>query len=825
MWLPSAKSSNSERKGGRNGLVAVAIDKDKGSQSALKWAIDNLLTRGQTIILIHVLRRPTSTPSFGKNYAIHDLNGATCASKQVLDKQTKELFLTFHCFCSRKEIHCFDVVLEDTDIAKAITEYVAHAAIENLVLGASRHGFIKRLKMVDVPTSVSKASPDFCTIYVISKTKISSVRNASRLAPFNSPILTQIHQLQEQANANTPPPDALSRNIPSIRGAIRTPRKSAVDDSDLVKSPARGRGYISESDNDISFISSDRPSTDTISSDRVSGILFDSIDSCRTSRLSTSSESSFGSMRSGMTKGSEISSFNDFSSSSLESDDVEGEMRRLKLELQKTMEMYSTACKEALTAKQKAVELHRWRKEEERRLEDARLAEESARLTAEQNKAKYKAALENAQASQRIAEIESQKRVSAEMELNEMETLNLSSLRYRRYSIDEIEEATGYFDESRKVGEGGYGPVFKCYLDHTPVAIKVLRPDAAQGRSQTHPRDETSFHAIKHLFSNLMQVEVLSCMRHPNMVLLLGACPEYGCIVYEYMANGSLDDRLFRRGNTPPLSWQIRFKIAAEIATGLNFLHQTKPEPLVHRDLKPGNILLDQNYVSKIGDVGLARLVPPSAADEITQYRMTSTAGTFCYIDPEYQQTGMLGVKSDVYSFGIVLLQLLTARPAMGLTHHISRAVEEGTLTEMLDPTVTDWPVEESLAFAKLALQCAELRKKDRPDLGKVVLPELNRLREFGEENMSCFVGGGGAAPSSGGGVASRDKEVKSDPDVQSEDSNLKDTASSSALPKDQSAILERCKMELGPRCSEAYDLVLAILRSILYIDVNVYAT
>lgn len=102
------------------------------------------------------------------------------------------------------------------------------------------------------------------------------------------------------------------------------------------------------------------------------------------------------------------------------------------------------------------------------------------------------------------------------------------------------------------------------------------------------------------------------------MVLLLGACPEYGCIVYEYMSNGSLEDRLLQRGNSKPLYWQHRFRIAAEIGTGLLFLHQTKPEPLVHRDLKPGNILLDRNFVSKISDVGLARLVPPSVADTVT---------------------------------------------------------------------------------------------------------------------------------------------------------------------------------------------------------------
>ncbi|GER39761.1 kinase family protein [Striga asiatica] len=224
------------------------------------------------------------------------------------------------------------------------------------------------------------------------------------------------------------------------------------------------------------------------------------------------------------------------------------------------------------------------------------------------------------------------------------------------------------------------------------------------------------------------------------MVLLLGACPEYGCPVYEYMSNGSLEDRLFMRAYTPPLSWQHRFRIAAEIGTGLLFLHHAKPEPLVHRDLKPANILLDRNYVSKISDVCLARLVPPSVADTVTQYRMTSTAGTFCYIDPEYQQTGMLGVKSDIYSLGVIFLQILTGKSPMGLTHHIELAVEHGKFREMFDPNVADWPLEEALVLARLALQCAELRRKDRPDLGKVVLPQLNKLREVAEDSMSNVV-------------------------------------------------------------------------------------
>lgn len=214
------------------------------------------------------------------------------------------------------------------------------------------------------------------------------------------------------------------------------------------------------------------------------------------------------------------------------------------------------------------------------------------------------------------------------------------------------------------------------------------------------------------------------------MVLLLGACAEYGCLVYEYMEHGSLEDRLFCKDNTPPIPWRTRFKIAAEIGSALLFLHEAEP-PMVHRDLKPANILLDGNYTSKIADVGLARLVPPAVANQITQYHMTAAAGTFCYIDPEYQQTGKLGTKSDVYSLGIMLLQLITAKPPMALSYYVEEAIEDGSFGEILDPLIHDWPFQEALTLAKLALKCSQIRKKDRPYLDSGVLPELIRLRDF----------------------------------------------------------------------------------------------
>ncbi|XP_048329704.1 U-box domain-containing protein 35 [Ziziphus jujuba] len=735
----------------REETVAVAIDKDKSSQYALKWTVDHLLSRGQALTLLHVKQKTSSIPSpMGSFVSMSDVSEdvARTYSKQI-ENQAKDLFLPFRCFCTRKDIKCNEIILEESEIAKSLINYVSANSIEILVLGApSRGGIVRRFKTTDVPSSVSKAAPDFCTVYVISKGKIASVRSASSSAPSkaSAPPRNIQHQASNISDGSDSTPSM--RNNQFRERTQFTPRM--MPDEMEIRSPftrpkaATNRSYELSPDSDISFVSSGRPSVD-----RMFPSFYDSIDSGTPPRYSTGSDFDLRSFASS-NKSIDISAAQlEFSSASCDSgkswssqnmDEVEAEMRRLRLELKQTMDMYSTACKEALTAKQKANELHRWKLEEQQKLEEARLSEEAALALAEKEKAKCKAAIEAAEAAQRIAELEAQKRMNAEMKAHrEAEERKKAQgtgvhtdLRYRKYTIEEIEKATDDFTETRKIGEGGYGPVYRGELDHTAVAIKVLRPDAAQGRSQFQ-----------------REVEVLSCIRHPNMVLLLGACPEFGCLVYEYMANGSLEDRLFRRGNSPVLSWQLRFRIAAEIGTGLLFLHQTKPEPIVHRDLKPGNILLDRNFVSKISDVGLARLVPPSVVDTVTQYRMTSTAGTFCYIDPEYQQTGMLGTKSDVYSLGIMLLQIITAKPPMGLTHHVERAIERGTFSEMLDPAVTDWPVEEALVFAKIALQCAELRRKDRPDLGKVVLPELNRLRVLAEESMSGSIMGYGSASSS----------------------------------------------------------------------------
>ncbi|KAH9665052.1 protein kinase domain-containing protein [Citrus sinensis] len=670
------KSFSKTKKSSANAITAVAIDADKSSQYAVKWAVDNLLNESSQYVLLHV-RNHSSNPQ--------ELEASSIGGRPATNDELQKLFLPYRGLFARKRILAREVVLQDIDVSSALIYYVKNNSVGNIVAGgSSRNLLTRKFRNLDLPSSLLKSAPESCAVYIISsKGKLQSSR----------PAASQPQMLSGDALIPKQPPLGERPSViqPDSPRSVEIGRSDYSCDSSISK--VTDRNY-SSTDNSQKAKNGKSESTFPI----VSSIL--PADSHMQNSFNSESESDISDFSVPVSyQSTEISENIDFSSLSKSSKDHFPQSPAVKLQQRK--------------------------KEEALKLE-ARLAEEAALALVKSERQKTRAAMEAALMAQRLVELEAMKREIAELKAMQeeeekkivMEAMAYKNVRYRKYTIEEIEAATDYFSISRKIGEGGYGPVYKAQLDHTSVAIKVLGPDISQGPRQFK-----------------QEVEILGSMRHTNMVILLGACPEYGCLVYEYMENGSLEDRLFQKDNSPPIHWSIRFKIAAEIATALLFLHQNKPEPLVHRDLKPANILLDQNYVSKISDVGLARLVPPSAADTITQYHMTTAAGTFCYIDPEYQQTGMLGVKSDLYSLGVVLLQLITARPAMGLSHQVEQAIRNGTFSELLDPTVTGWPVEAALSIAKLALQCCELRKRDRPDLVSVVLPELIRLRDLGFEN------------------------------------------------------------------------------------------
>lgn len=242
----------------------------------------------------------------------------------------------------------------------------------------------------------------------------------------------------------------------------------------------------------------------------------------------------------------------------------------------------------------------------------------------------------------------------------------------RWFSYAELELATGGFSQANFLAEGGFGSVHRGVLpDGQAIAVKQHKLASSQGDQEF-----------------CSEVEVLSCAQHRNVVMLIGFCVEdrRRLLVYEYICNGSLDSHLYGR-NREPLEWSARQKIAVGAARGLRYLHEEcRVGCIVHRDMRPNNILITHDFEPLVGDFGLARWQPDG-----DQGVETRVIGTFGYLAPEYAQSGQITEKADVYSFGVVLVELVTGRKAID----INRPKGQQCLTEWVRPLLEDYAIEE----------------------------------------------------------------------------------------------------------------------------------
>lgn len=295
----------------------------------------------------------------------------------------------------------------------------------------------------------------------------------------------------------------------------------------------------------------------------------------------------------------------------------------------------------------------------------------------------------------------------------------------RIYTSKELEKATDRFNESRILGRGGQGTVYKGMLsDGRIVAVKKSK--------------QVSQHQLEEFIN---EVAVQSEVNHRNVVKLLGCCLEtqVPLLVYEFIPNGTLYNLIHDHDTGIPFTWDIRLRIVTEVANALAYIHYSTSVPIYHRDMKSTNILLDKKYRAKLSDFGISRS-PASDQTHLT----TKVQGTFGYLDPEYFQTGKLTEKSDVYSFGVVLVELLTgqkpietsmAEDEMSLVTRFLLSMEEDRLKAILDSRITEQGVmEEHIIVANLAKRCLHLNGKKRPKIREVVM-ELESIRSY--ENPS----------------------------------------------------------------------------------------
>ncbi|KAL0733392.1 hypothetical protein Bca4012_009602 [Brassica carinata] len=602
---------------------------------------------------------------------------------------------------SRKKVET--LLLEYDDPAKALLRFIFKSGVNSLVLGSFTPSIFTRItKGPGVPLTVLRYAPETCEVYIVCKDRITTKSM--------NPLIN--------AGPSTGPQAAASARGYLKDGAASfhtLQSQTLCDHRETIEPGTRRSVSAKELRSTVYSQLKPPPSTDQDSSARVSEI----VRRRGASDIPHLNYLCFDQTTQPQPNLENIGEEPPATSKKAKKVDIEAEVKRLKKELENTVTKYKQTCEELTSTKNKVLALEC--SEDAKRVNSAVEKEELQRKTAVLEKERYMKAVKEVETAKALLAREFCQRQIAQVNAlrtylekkKVIDQLLGTDQRYRKYTISEIITATEGFSPEKVIGEGGYGKVYQCSLDSTPAAVKVVRLDT--------PEKKQEF---------LKEVEVLSQLRHPHLVLLLGACPENGCLVYEYLENGSLEEYIFHQKNKPPLPWFIRFRVIFEVACGLAFLHSSKPEPIVHRDLKPGNILLNRNYVSKIADVGLAKLVTDVAPDNVTTYRHSLLAGTLHYIDPEYHRTGTIRPKSDLYAFGIIILQLLTARKPNGLVHAVENAVQKGTLTEMLDKSVTDWPLAETEEMARIGLKCAEFRCRDRPDLKEEVIPVLKRLVE-----------------------------------------------------------------------------------------------
>ncbi|KAG5552075.1 hypothetical protein RHGRI_010234 [Rhododendron griersonianum] len=287
------------------------------------------------------------------------------------------------------------------------------------------------------------------------------------------------------------------------------------------------------------------------------------------------------------------------------------------------------------------------------------------------------------------------------------------------FTAEELKKATNNYAENQIIGHGGYGVVYKGILpDQRVVAIKKSKVmDANQ---------------VEQFINELL---IVTQVNHRNVVKLLGCCfeSEVPELVYEYIPNGTLFEHIHK--TLSRLTLEDRLRIAAEAAGALSYLHSAASIPIIHRDVKSANILLDGNYVAKMADFGASRLVP------LDQTQLTTLVqGTLGYLDPEYFYTGQLNEKSDVYSFGVVLAELLTGKKPIclerspgerNLVTYFLVSMKENRLYQILEPRVVkEGTLEQLQAIAELVKRCLYVKSEERPTMKEVAM-ELESLRKY----------------------------------------------------------------------------------------------
>ncbi|KAK6162321.1 hypothetical protein DH2020_002162 [Rehmannia glutinosa] len=679
--------------GVKEDMMFVALGKDvKESESVLMWALHN--SRGMRICILHVHQPAQKITMMGGKVSIslmeeHLVKAHHESERQEMQKTLDKYIRT----CERAGVRAEKLCIELDSVEKGIVQLISEHGIKWLVMGAaSNKSYSRKMKEPKSKKAIHVRieAPSFCHIWFICKGNLIHTRE-SKLSGVN----TEGESPPFQASLNTEAAQSLRSH--SVADGVNGQRKfqNSALNYRRVRSDFHGMQLLAPNQEGIS-------DWDSLSKRSVS--VGSHFSTCSSSEIEDSALIPFP-ITGGNEMGFELPIFQpsdgdhrqpSVASSAIEQNDelydrlerfvVEAEnsrkeaydesVRRKEAEkdviyaIRKAKACETMYAKELRRRRENEEALARGREEAEKMkmqlgeiMEKLRVAQEQkfslecqiadSDKMAEDLEQKMLSAVELLQKYKKErdelqVERDNALRVAEELREKQAEEASSSSISqfFSEFSFLEIEEATINFSQALKIGEGGYGSIYRGNLRHTQVAIKMLHPNSSQG----------------------------------------------------------------------PFEFQ--------------------QEGIVHGDLKPANILLDANFVSKLSDFGICRELQQDefSKNNTTLCCRTDPKGTFVYIDPEFLATGELTSKSDVYSFGIILLRLLTGRPALGITREVQYALEKGNLKNLLDPTAGDWPFVQAEQLAHLAISCSDMNRRHRPDLASDVWRMLEGMK------VSCGV-------------------------------------------------------------------------------------
>ncbi|ESQ39212.1 hypothetical protein EUTSA_v10001310mg [Eutrema salsugineum] len=706
--------------------IFVAVDKQVAkSKSTLIWALQN--TGGKKICIIHVHQPSQMIPLMGAKFPVSSVKEEEVRVFREKEREKVHMILDEYLrICQQRGVRAEKMFIEMESIENGIVQLITELGIRKLVMGAAADRHHSR-RMTELKSRkaifVRREAPALCQIWFTCKGYLIHTREAAMYDTESEyasprPSISASDLLQTFST-----PESEHRHISRVHSTDSV-QQLLSNESSSEHSERVSDGSLNTDEGEIEFDASGATGRATVMSspsnlpDGVDDSFHDKIRQATSEAHSSKREAFAETLRRQKAENNALDAIRRAKQSESAYSEELKRRKDTEIAVSKEKERFVTIKKE----QQVVMEELQSAMDQKAMLEN-QIAESDGTLEKLNQKLDIAVKL-----LQQLRDEREELQTERDRALREAEDLRsraeTSTLQLPQYftdfSFSEIDEATNHFDSTLKIGEGGYGSIYIGILRHTQVAIKILNPNNSQGPVEYQ-----------------QEVDVLSKMRHPNIITLIGACPEGCSLVYEYLPGGSLEDSLNCKDNSPPLSWQNRVRIATEICAALVFLHSNKAHSLVHGDLKPANVLLDANLVSKLSDFGTCSLLHSDGSKSVP----TDVTGTIAYLDPEASSSGELTPKSDVYSFGIILLRLLTGRPALRIANEVKYALDSGTLNNLLDPLAGDWPFVQAEQLARLALRCCETVSVNRPDLATEVWRVLEPMRASSGGSSSFHLG------------------------------------------------------------------------------------